>query len=291
MLNAVNLTFVAFGRRARVGRRPDHRVLRHDRRGRRGRRRPGDRHRAVPAPRNAQSRRFTDAEVVTPAAMLLLIPLLPFLGFLVNAALGRRLSQGGVGRRRVRGDARRRSRLSLAAVLAACSALPPESRADRAARLHLDRVGRLQRRFALRLDPLSAVMILVVTGIGSLIHVYSTAYMHEEPDAEYARYFSYLNLFAAFMLVLVLGVELPGDVRRLGRRGAVLVPADRLLVSEEVRRRRRQEGLHRQPHRRLSAFVLGVLLAFVQLRHARLPGDCAARWRRSRPRRRSARSR
>jgi NADH-quinone oxidoreductase subunit L len=59
--------------------------------------------------------------------------------------------------------------------------------------------------FALRLDPLAAVMILVVSGIGLLIHVYSTAYMHEETDREYARYFSYLNLFAAFMLVLVLG--------------------------------------------------------------------------------------
>src|SRR5687768_14826837 len=57
----------------------------------------------------------------------------------------------------------------------------------------------------LALDPLGAVMILVVTGIGSLIHIYSTAYMHDEPDGEYARYFSYLNLFAAFMLVLVLG--------------------------------------------------------------------------------------
>src|SRR5438045_5675245 len=48
-------------------------------------------------------------------------------------------------------------------------------------------------------------MILVVTGIGSLIHIYSTAYMHEETAPEYARYFSYLNLFAAFMLLLVLG--------------------------------------------------------------------------------------
>jgi NADH-quinone oxidoreductase subunit L len=64
--------------------------------------------------------------------------------------------------------------------------------------------GDLQVPFALRLDPLSMVMILVVSGIGSLIHVYSTAYMHEERDGEYARYFSYLNLFAAFMLVLVL---------------------------------------------------------------------------------------
>jgi NADH-quinone oxidoreductase subunit L len=60
-----------------------------------------------------------------------------------------------------------------------------------------------------RLDPLSSVMILVITGIGSLIHLYSTAYMLEENDGEYARYFSYLNLFAAFMLVLVLGASFP----------------------------------------------------------------------------------
>jgi NADH-quinone oxidoreductase subunit L len=52
-------------------------------------------------------------------------------------------------------------------------------------------------------------MILVVTGIGSLIHLYSTGYMHEESPSEYARYFSYLNLFAAFMLVLVLGANFP----------------------------------------------------------------------------------
>ena len=45
--------------------------------------------------------------------------------------------------------------------------------------------------------------------------------------------------------------ELPGDVRRLGRRRPVLLPADRVLVSEEVGGRRRQEGVHRQPHRRL----------------------------------------
>ena len=61
---------------------------------------------------------------------------------------------------------------------------------------------------AFRLDPLSMLMILVITGIGSLIHIYSTAYMHEETDGEYARYFSYLNLFASFMLVLVLGANL-----------------------------------------------------------------------------------
>jgi NADH-quinone oxidoreductase subunit L len=67
--------------------------------------------------------------------------------------------------------------------------------------------GDFQLPLTLRVDPLSAVMILVVTGIGSLIHVYSTAYMHDEVDSEFARYFSYLNLFASFMLMLVLGAN------------------------------------------------------------------------------------
>ena len=58
--------------------------------------------------------------------------------------------------------------------------------------------------WALRLDPLASVMILVVTGVGLLIHIYSTAYMHDEPRGGYARYFAYLNLFCFFMLALVL---------------------------------------------------------------------------------------
>jgi len=55
-------------------------------------------------------------------------------------------------------------------------------------------------------DPLSSVMTLVVTGVGFLIHVYSVGYMHG--DRSYARYFAYLNLFTAMMLVLVLGDNL-----------------------------------------------------------------------------------
>jgi NADH-quinone oxidoreductase subunit L len=61
--------------------------------------------------------------------------------------------------------------------------------------------------FSLLLDPLSAVMILVVTGVGSLIHIYSLGYMAHDPDR--VRYFSYLNLFTFFMLLLVLGGNLP----------------------------------------------------------------------------------
>jgi NADH-quinone oxidoreductase subunit L len=59
-----------------------------------------------------------------------------------------------------------------------------------------------------RLDPLSGMMLLVVTGIGTLIHVYSTSYMADEPRAGVARYFCYLNLFCFFMLTLVLGDNL-----------------------------------------------------------------------------------
>jgi NADH-quinone oxidoreductase subunit L len=61
--------------------------------------------------------------------------------------------------------------------------------------------------FSLLLDPLSAVMILTVTGVGSLIHIYSLGYMAHDEDR--VRYFSYLNLFTFFMLLLVLGGSLP----------------------------------------------------------------------------------
>jgi NADH-quinone oxidoreductase subunit L len=66
-------------------------------------------------------------------------------------------------------------------------------------------IGAFAVEWAFRLDPLAALMILVVTGIGLLIHVYATAYMLDEPRGGYARFFCYLNLFCAFMLLLVLG--------------------------------------------------------------------------------------
>src|SRR5262249_23238809 len=66
--------------------------------------------------------------------------------------------------------------------------------------------GSLQVNFALRLDALSATMILVVTGVGFLIHVYSAGYMAHDEDV--ARYFAYLNLFTTAMLLLVLGANL-----------------------------------------------------------------------------------
>src|SRR5260370_21060858 len=68
-------------------------------------------------------------------------------------------------------------------------------------------VGDLRIDAALQLDQLSMVMVLVVTGVGALIHVFSVGYMRDDPG--YPRYFAYLNLFVFFMLVLVLGANYP----------------------------------------------------------------------------------
>ena len=59
--------------------------------------------------------------------------------------------------------------------------------------------------FDFRVDVLSSLFLLVITGVGTLIHLYSSAYMHEETAPHYARYFAYLNLFIFSMLLLVLG--------------------------------------------------------------------------------------
>src|SRR4051812_202322 len=137
--------------------------------------------------------------------MLSLIPLFPLVGFLVNASLGRRLTKsisGGL------------ACAAMIASFAVSAMLVGRILGHDAAPIEFTAFewftsGTLHVPFTLRLDHLSAVMILVITGIGSLIHIYSTGYMHEESDSEYARYFSYLNLFASFMLVLVLGGNFP----------------------------------------------------------------------------------
>jgi NADH-quinone oxidoreductase subunit L len=137
--------------------------------------------------------------------MLALIPLAPLVGFLVNASFGRRLpktTSGGLASAAMLAS----FGVSLIAVWQ-LAGLPVERRAIEQTLYTWIASGDFVLDLTLRVDPLSAVMILVITGIGSLIHVYSTSYMHDEPDSEYARYFSYLNLFAAFMLILVLGAN------------------------------------------------------------------------------------
>ena len=193
--------------------------------------------------------------------MLLLIPLLPFVGFLLNASFGRRISKPAAGA--VACVAMVSSfAVSLASVWQLV-ALAPESRAIAQHVLTWITSGDFSVGFALRLDPLSSVMILVVSGIGSLIHIYSTAYMHEESDAEFARYFSYLNLFAAFMLVLVLGSNFL--VMFVGWEGVGL--CSYLLIGFWYQKKSASDaGKKAFIVNRIGdfGFVLGMLLAFVR---------------------------
>jgi NADH-quinone oxidoreductase subunit L len=138
--------------------------------------------------------------------MLLWIPLLPFLGFVVNTALARRLPGKAVG------AVASLSMLAAFGVSVASVLQLALLSADvrEISQMVFAWIGsaEFQVPLGLRLDPLAALMVLIVTGVGFLIHVYSTAYMVEEESHEYARYFAYLNLFAAFMLLLVLGDNL-----------------------------------------------------------------------------------
>ncbi len=68
------------------------------------------------------------------------------------------------------------------------------------------RVGGFEAGFSLYLDGVSLVMMFIITGVGFLIHVYATGYMHDDPS--FARFFSYMNLFVSAMLILVLGDNL-----------------------------------------------------------------------------------
>ncbi|MFC0775305.1 NADH-quinone oxidoreductase subunit L [Terrimonas alba] len=68
-------------------------------------------------------------------------------------------------------------------------------------------VDKLNIPFAFQIDQLSSIFLLIITGVGFLIHVYSTSYMHEEKTEHFGRYFSYLNLFVFSMLLLVMGAN------------------------------------------------------------------------------------
>jgi len=193
--------------------------------------------------------------------MLLLIPLLPLLGFLLNASLGRRLTKMAAGA--IACGAMLLSFAISVAGVAQLLARDPETRVMSQRAFTWITSGDLTVGLTLRLDPLSSVMILVITGIGLLIHVYSTAYMHEETDAEYARYFSYLNLFAAFMLVLVLGANFL--VMFVGWEGVGL--CSYLLIGFWYQKKSASDaGKKAFIVNRVGdwGFILGVLLTFVR---------------------------
>jgi len=143
--------------------------------------------------------------------LIWLIPILPLLGVAWNGTLGRRLGKGAVGATAC-GTVLLAFLLSLGAVWDLAQ-LPPDARyvtASLGTWLPLGPIGPGGEAavvdWGFALDPLSAVMILVVTGVGFLIHVYATGYMaHEEG---FARFFVYMNLFMSMMLTLVLGSNL-----------------------------------------------------------------------------------
>jgi NADH-quinone oxidoreductase subunit L len=133
---------------------------------------------------------------------LSLIPALPLLGFLVNGLLGRRLPHAVVSFVACALPA-----AAFLLTLGAFHELRASGQPLAETLFTWAATGRFHVDAALYFDQVTAVMCLVVTGIGTLIHVYSIGYMHG--DEGYARYFAYLNLFLFFMLVLVLGANLP----------------------------------------------------------------------------------
>lgn len=130
--------------------------------------------------------------------MILLIPLLPFLGFLING-LGRNyLSKGLAGF------------IGCGTVLASFFiTLMIFFNKDYSVVSYFNfiNVDTLKIPFAFQIDQLSTLFLLIITGVGFLIHVYSTSYMHEEKREHFARYFSFLNLFVFSMMLLVMGAN------------------------------------------------------------------------------------
>jgi NADH-quinone oxidoreductase subunit L len=139
-------------------------------------------------------------QAVHAVSYLRFIVLFPLLGVLFNIFVGPRL-----GRKAVNLVAPGVVFLSFIFSFAAFLQLPPEGALVDTVYTWIT-AGTLQVEVALRVDPLSATMILIVTGVGFLIHLYSTGYMAHDEDV--ARYFAYLNLFTAAMLLLVLGENL-----------------------------------------------------------------------------------
>jgi NADH-quinone oxidoreductase subunit L len=128
------------------------------------------------------------------------IPALPLAAVAINLLIGGRLGRGGIGWLAC-GAVGASFLLALRAVMM-LAALPESQRVLTETAYHWIRVGDFSANVSFLLDPLSAVMILVVTGVGFLIHVYSTGYMAH--DASFRRFFLYLNLFMFAMLTLVL---------------------------------------------------------------------------------------
>jgi NADH-quinone oxidoreductase subunit L len=134
---------------------------------------------------------------MNPPLHLWLIPLLPLAGAAINGFFGKKASRQGVSAVALLGSGAAFAMALFVALRFSSLSLPYQE-----VFAHWIRSGNFSVDFAFYLDQLSLVMLLVVTGVGFLIHVYSIGYMWEDPS--YYRFFAYLNLFMFFMLTLVL---------------------------------------------------------------------------------------
>src|ERR1035437_9866788 len=134
---------------------------------------------------------------MTPNPYLWLVPLLPLAGAAINGFFGRRSS-----RKAITAGALVFCGAAFALALFLAASFSSASAPYYFNLAHWIRSGTFQVDFSFYLDQLSLVMLLVVTGVGFLIHVYSVGYMWD--DDGYYRFMSYMNLFMFFMLTLVL---------------------------------------------------------------------------------------
>jgi NADH-quinone oxidoreductase subunit L len=131
--------------------------------------------------------------------LVTLIPLMPLFGFLINGLFRRSLSKSFSG---IIGT----GSILISFILSVLAFIEVKNGHNLVVTLFdFIEVGKLSIPFAFQVDQLSSIFLLIITGVGFLIHLYSTAYMHEESSLHYARYFSYLNLFVFSMLLLVMG--------------------------------------------------------------------------------------
>src|SRR5216684_2224122 len=136
-----------------------------------------------------------------PALTLILV--FPALGVLFNLFLGQRLGRGAVN---VVGPGVMFASFAVATWAFVRLLAMPAGSALTAHMWGWIEAGRFHAEFGLRVDSLSGVMVMIVTGVGALIHLYSVGYMAHDED--YARFFTYMNLFALSMLILVLANNL-----------------------------------------------------------------------------------
>ncbi len=132
--------------------------------------------------------------------LLWLIPVLPLIGFIINGLGRNTLSKGVIG---FIGSTVVFASFVLSILAFLQINNDPAHTAINVSYFDWIHVGTLTIPFAFLVDQLSSIMLLIITGVGFLIHVYSAGYMHD--DEGFGKFFSYLNLFIFFMLLLVLG--------------------------------------------------------------------------------------